>query len=200
MWSSDRFHQHGDKPQYFGVHWTKTAHQTAGGGYYIDESAMLQHGNSGWLQMDLGFMHQITAITTIGRPGTQLRAAWVTSYTISVSIGGYVFENVPCEVLDGNGWCTGNVDQSTQNTNYLKPFPQARYVRLYVKDHHEYAALRMGVSACPGIDVVSYSTPYQQAPLLACTRSAVAPHRTAPHRTALHCPSPPTSCSTQDMW
>ena len=73
-----------------------------------------------WIQADLQTVHRIISVTTQGRSA---RNQWVTSYYVSFSQIGTVWETISTAF-------EGNTDRDTKKTNLLPDNIVARYIRL----------------------------------------------------------------------
>ena len=132
-WTTNGAHSSCNDPKYYGI-----GSPTGS----MDRSVCLTQLNNGWLQLDLGAVKTVVSVVTTGRTE---HTQYVSKYTITVSNDGSTFTNAPCVQKDSNGYCNGNTDQSTENTNILAGSITARFVRLNVKAYTGYASLRMGV-------------------------------------------------------
>ena len=111
------------------------------------DAACLQGGNSAWLQLDLGESMFVTGIVIQGRPDWE---QYVKRYTVQGSIDDITWIDMPCKNKDSANRCIGSSDRSTKVTNEFAQVVNVRYVKLFVKDYHVYASLRMSVYiSCP---------------------------------------------------
>ena len=119
------------------------------------DAACLQGGNSAWLQLDLGESMFVTGIVTQGRPDWD---QYVTRYTVQGSIDDITWIDMPCKNVDSLDRCIGSSDRSTKVTNEFAQVVNVRYVKLFVKDYHVYASLRMSVYKSDPVIVCSETT------------------------------------------
>ncbi|XP_041457346.1 lactadherin-like [Lytechinus variegatus] len=94
-----------------------------------------------WIQVDLLATYRITGVATQGR---QDYAQWTTSYIVSCSMDGLVFNTVKDPVNPGSDKTfPANNDQNTEVFNPLPEDKVCRYVRLQPVTWHGNIALRM---------------------------------------------------------
>jgi F5/8 type C domain len=102
-------------PRYARLGNTKTPHKV--GGWQPARSEVDE-----WLQVDLGSLQEVDAVSTQGRVGSN---RWVTSYTLATSVDGKIFNDLPTVF-------SANADDETPVKNNISP-QLARYVRFKVK-------------------------------------------------------------------
>lgn len=139
--TGNALHSDCDVANYFG-----TESDTNPFGNSNDNAACLQGGTNGWLQLDLGKESYVSGIITQARYHTSVDL-WIDKFIVKVSTVStpYVWTDVTCETVDANGYCSGNTDRVTKKTNHFLQRVKARYVRLYVKQYTNFAAVRMSV-------------------------------------------------------
>jgi len=146
-WSTNGVHDHCNDPDHYGVSSSPPANE-------YDGSACLSNYASSWIQLDLGEPKMVTGIVTQGRPNKPVNPHYIKQYAIEVSDDNSVFRRIRCATegtydFHGHGtrdrYCLGNTDYTSLVVNDLVEPVSARYVRLWVKEYQEYAAIRMGV-------------------------------------------------------
>ena len=93
------------------------------------------------MQIDLGDIYVVTGVVTRGRRSNTL-AQWVTSYNVSTSVDGILFDMVK----NGGKAFTGNSDQNTRvRHDFQRAVPTARFVRFTVETWHIHISMRAAV-------------------------------------------------------
>ena len=100
--------------------------------------------NSDWLQSDLGSVHAIDKVATIGRGNS---VQYVTSYKIYYSVDATTWQWILNE--DGSERVfVGNVDYNNLVEREFGYTVVARYVRIYPADYYSHMSLRWEVYGC----------------------------------------------------
>ena len=117
-----------------------TASSSTGGRLHLRSACWALDEATAWLQVDLGATQTLQGIAT---QGSEVEAAWTTSYIVSYSSDAVVWTLYEENAALGERTFSANTDQNTVEIRaFRKPF-DAQYVRVNPKSWRGRAALRM---------------------------------------------------------